>query len=155
MESEPTPEDAAQALAAMRQATARARPFRLPLWYHVGVGAVLGCLVAVQALPLPGRVAGFVLTAVGVVLLARYYRRVSGRVVNGFRWGRTLPAALVMLGVAWAMLALALPGLVGPEPLLSPWLGGLITFVVAVPADWFWVRAYQAELVAQHGGDQP
>jgi hypothetical protein len=149
MESERTPgtspDDVARLLAQMRQATSRARPFVLPLWYHVAVGVVFGALVALQAVPLSARVAGYLVLAGMTVVLVRFYRRVSGRVVYGFRRGRTLPIALAMLATTWAMLALVTPGLFGPAPVLSPWLGGLITFVVAVPAELAWGRAYRAE----------
>ena|SRR5688500_735167 len=145
LERQPSPQEAARALEAMRGAARRARPFELPLWYHAAFGAVMAGCVAAQALRPPHNLLATVMVLAVVPWLVRYMRRVTGRALSGLRWGRTLPLGLAMVALAWACSFAVMPGPGGREPVLSVWQGAFITFVIAALADWLWVRVYRAE----------
>lgn len=139
-------QEAAEALAAMRRARVRANTIRrLPFAYHFGFGAMMaGFIVAVN---LPTWAFGFAmagLTLVGV-LLYHWQRRATGRWINGYRAGQTLPLTILVVAVLVGLLLTSNPAGAPSFNLFTPVQGALLAFVIGTAFDWLWVRIYDRE----------
>ena len=90
MESDLSPQDAQAALAVVHSArTSLADRMVTPWWYHPVLGLLLGGLIAVQAVPWVLLQAAYLLFyLLGILLLAKSYRRCTGVWVSGMRPGR-------------------------------------------------------------------
>lgn len=139
-------QEAAEALAAMRQARARANTIkRLPFAYHLGFGAMMaGFVVAVN---LPGWAFGFAMAGVILLgtLLYQWQRRATGRWINGYRAGRTLPLTILAVVVLIGLLLTANPEGAPTFNLFTPLQGALLAFVIGTAFDWLWVKVYDRE----------
>jgi hypothetical protein len=139
-------QDAAEALAAMRQARARANAMkRLPFAYHFAFGALMAGFVAAPSLG-KGMV-GFVpalliLMAVG---LYHWQRHATGRSLNGFRAGRTLPVTILTITALCVLVFISNPGTMPTFSLITPLQGALIAFFLGTLLDWVWMRVYDRE----------
>jgi small-conductance mechanosensitive channel len=143
------PNEAAEALLSMQKARRRANEIkRLPWTYHPAVGAVLGCWVAMQALPRWWFGIALLALVAATYALYDWQREASGRWINGFRMGRTIWVALAMMLVVLALVMTSNPVLMPSIVLFTPIEGGLIAFAAATFLDWMWVRVYDAEMRA-------
>lgn len=139
-------EDAAEALAAMRQARMRANTMRrLPFAYHLAFGAMMaGFVVAVNLPTAAFGLAMAVLTLIGV-LLYQWQRRATGRWINGYRLGRTLPLTLLVVAALIGLLLTSNPDGAPTFNLFTPLQGALLAFVLGTGFDWLWVKIYDRE----------
>jgi len=124
---------------------------RAPLWYHPALGLLAGGYVAVQAAPMGARFAYMALSAVGLLLLVRAYRRKTGMWVSGFRAGRTRWVALALLAVLWGVMGLTmwLEWQVGVRGAFL--VGGLVVAVATTIQGFVWEAAFRRDL--SEGGD--
>lgn len=139
-------QEAAEALAAMRQARVRANTIkRLPFAYHLGFGAMMAGFVAV--VNLPDWAFGFGMAAVITlgVLLYRWQRSATGRWINGYRSGRTLPIAISTVVILCGLLITSNPEGAPTLNLFTPVQGTLLAFVLGTALDWLWVKVYDRE----------
>jgi hypothetical protein len=139
-------QEATEALAAMRQARVRANTIRrLPFAYHFGFGAMMaGFIVAVN---LPSWAFGFAMAGVILLgtLLYRWQRSATGRWINGYRAGRTLPLAIVTAASLILLLLTSNPDGMPTFNLFTPVQGALLAFAIGTAFDWLWVRIYDRE----------
>lgn len=139
-------QDAAEALAAMRQARIRANTIRrLPFAYHLGFGAMMaGFVVAVN---LPHWAFGFAMAGLILigVLLYQWQRRATGRWVNGYRVGRTLPLTILVVATLVGLLLTSNPEGAPTFNLFTPLQGALLAFAIGTGFDWLWVKIYDRE----------
>lgn len=144
---QPTPIEAAEALAAMQASRARlAAAAECPPQRHLAFAAVMGGLIATPALPTP-----FPLLAEGVLLLAialivRWDRRRTGMFINGYRAGRTRPLTFLLLAT---MLVLYIAGLwlLRERGLYwAPLAAGVIGAIVGYWTSVVWMRVYRDEM---------
>jgi hypothetical protein len=139
-------QDAAEALAAMRQARIRANTIRrLPFAYHFAFGALMAGFVAAPSL---GQ--GFVgfaspLLILLSVVLYHWQRRATGRWLNGFRAGRTLPVTILTITALCVLIFISNPGTLPTFSLITPLQGAAIAFVLGTLLDWAWMRVYDRE----------
>jgi len=139
-------QDAAEALAAMRRARVRANTIRrLPFAYHFAFGAMMAGFVA--AVNLPTWALGFAMAGlIGFgVLLYQWQRRATGRWVNGYRAGRTLPLTFLAVAVLVGLLLTSNPHGAPNLNLFTPLQGVLLAFGVGTGFDWLWVKIYDRE----------
>lgn len=103
METQPPPDDAVAALDLVHHArTALADRLVTPWWYHPVLGLLLGAFLASYAVGSGLAIGiGVVLYGVGVGMLTRRYRQITGVWVNGLRAGSASRWA-------WALGAVAL-----------------------------------------------
>ena len=117
-----------------------------PAWYAPLYGCGCGLIVAGGGLPQPW---GGLLVAIGIVSVALLYMRwtqSSGLSVNGYRAGTT---RVIAVGLAIAMVALMLAGLVLRARLGLVWapvLCGVLGALVAAFASAAWDKAWQAQI---------
>jgi len=139
--------EAAAALASMRQV--KGRMTKGPRWgwkYHFLFGALMGTLMAIQALPIVWRFVGLALSFLAILLIKKWGRDASGRFINGFRRGRTRMVAVGLLCIWVPLYALCTWLAFDRQIAMAPIYGGLVMFPVGVFADWLWVKAYDADL---------
>jgi hypothetical protein len=123
-----------------------------PAWYAPLYGIGCGLIVAGVGLPQPW---GMLLVTIGIVsvtLLFMRWTHSSGLSVNGYRAGAT---RVIAVGLAVALVALMLAGLVLRERLGLVWapvLCGLLAAFVAAFASAAWDKAWQAQI--RRGGGQ-
>jgi hypothetical protein len=139
-------QEAVEALAAMRDARVRANTIRrLPFAYHFGFGVMMaGFIVAAN---LPNWAFGFAmagLIAFGA-LLYQWQRRATGRWINGYRTGRTLPLTILVVAVLVGLLLTSNPEGAPTFNLFTPLQGTLLAFVIGTAFDWLWVKIYDRE----------
>ncbi|HEX9965358.1 MAG TPA: hypothetical protein VGB04_10300 [Allosphingosinicella sp.] len=119
---------------------------RLPFAYHFAVGALMGGWVAIQGLDswsfgLPLLL--FLALTWGVY---RWQLKATGRWINGFRAGRTLFVAALLLIMAVGLILTSNPAKLPHLALFTPVQGGLIAFAAATFLDWLWVKVYDSEM---------
>ena len=139
--------EAAEALSGMRSARVRANEMkRLPFVYHIAVGALMGGWVAIQGLD--GWGFGLALLAFLALTwgLYRWQLKATSRWINGFRPGRTLFVAILMLLVAVGLILTSNPAKLPHLALFTPVQGGLIAFAATALLDWLWVKVYDSEM---------
>ncbi|RYG75714.1 MAG: hypothetical protein EON59_17895, partial [Alphaproteobacteria bacterium] len=134
-------QDPAEALASMRRARARATEIRrLPIAYHFAVGALMAGFVFAPGLGVPLVGAAVALLMLATVLLYHWQRHATGRFLNGYRPGRTMPIAILLTTILVGLLLTSHPGIAPTFNLFTPVQGALIAFVLATVLDWAWVR---------------
>jgi hypothetical protein len=141
--------DAAAALKALRESReSMAVRAAAPAWYHLGLGAIIGGLTAIQALPVMARFPLMALCMVGLAALVALYKRRSGVWISGMRRGRTrwvTFGALALFGPIYLLCAwLALRG-IAPW---APYVGGVVNFAIMTAAGYLWDAVYRAEMRA-------
>ena len=149
MEEQPETEaeQAQRALEALADTRRRiAQRARWPLRRHMAFGALVGILVASDALPTPGQIGAVALMLLGTLLLVRYDRRRDGFFVNGYRAGRTRRVAFLFLGVALLGLAVAIVAKLRFGLVWVPLVAGVVIAVLGTMASLAWERAYRADL---------
>jgi hypothetical protein len=139
-------QEAAEALAAMHQARVRANTIRpLPVLYHPAFGAVMAGFVVAVNLP----IGYFGLAMAGLILLCtllyHWQRRATGRWLNGYRSGRTLPIAIALVAVLCGLLLTSNPEGAPTFNLFTPVQGALLAFVAGTALDWLWMKVYDRE----------
>jgi 4-hydroxybenzoate polyprenyltransferase len=122
-----------------------------PPWYAPLYGLCCGLIVAGGGLPQPW---GLLLISVGILSVALLYWRwtqSSGLSVNGYRAGAT---RVIAIGLAVALIALMIAGLVGRETLgliWSPFACGAAGALIAAFASAAWDRAWRAQIRREGG----
>lgn len=117
-----------------------------PAWYAPFYGIGCGLIVAGGGLPQPW---GMLVVAAGILSVALLYSRwtqSSGLSVNGYRAGTT---RVIAIGLALALVALLLAGLVLRERMGLVWapvLCGVLAALVAAFASAAWDKAWQAQI---------
>ena len=117
-----------------------------PAWYAPFYGIGCGLIVAGGGLPQPW---GMLVVGIGILSVALLYTRWtrgSGLSVNGYRAGTT---RVIAIGLAVALVALLLAGLVLRERMGLVWapvLCGLLAALVAAFASAAWDKAWQAQI---------
>jgi hypothetical protein len=117
-----------------------------PAWYAPLYGLGCGLIVAGGGLPQPW---GMLLVTIGIVFVALLYMRwthSSGLSVNGYRAGAT---RVIAIGLATAMVALMLAGLVLRAEMGMVWapvLCGAVGALIAAFASAAWDKAWQAQI---------
>lgn len=141
-----TEQEAADALAGMRGARVRAnRIKRLPFAYHLAFGAMMAGFVAAPALG-PSRIGAAVAILILVSIgLYHWQRRATGRWLNGYRAGRTLPISILLALAMIGLLLVSHPGTLPTFNLLTPMQGALAAFVLSTALGWIWMKVYDAE----------
>lgn len=142
-------QDAVAALAAMRQARARASRMRpLPPLYHLAIGALMAGYVVALNLPLRGF--GLAIAALSLLgtLLYHWQRRVTGRSLSGYRTGRTVPVTILMLVTMLGLMASSNPEGAPTFNLFTPVQGAVLAFILGAVLDWLWMLVYNREQVA-------
>jgi small-conductance mechanosensitive channel len=140
-------DEAAHALSGIKDARQRANGMkRLPWTYHVAVGALMGSWVALQGLSHWWFGMGLLAMLGGAAAIHLWQREATGRWINGFRWGWTLPVAMLMLLLFVGFLLTSNPALLPNLALFTPLQAGIATFFAATFLDWLWVKAYDREM---------
>jgi hypothetical protein len=117
-----------------------------PAWYAPLYGIGCGLIVAGGGLPQPW---GALLIGIGILSVALLYMRwtqSSGLSVNGYRAGAT---RVIAVGLAVALVALLLAGLVLRERMgliWAPVFCGVLGALVAAFASAAWDKAWQAQI---------
>ncbi len=139
-------EEAAEALLAMKDARVQANEMkRLPFLYHLAMGALMSAWVAAPSLPSEWFVIGLVLFLAATWGMYRWQLQATSRWINGFRTGRTLWIAVLMVVTGVGLVFTSSPNLPTFE-FFTPLQGSLIAFVVFTLLDWLWVKAYDSEM---------
>ena len=144
---QPTSNEAAEALAAMRASQARlALAANCPPQRHFAFALLLGGLIATPALaPFHALLAEGVLLA-GIALLVRWDRRRTGMFINGYRAGRTRPLTFLLLAI---VLALYAGGVVLSRHYglwWAPLAAGTAAAPIAFQASVMWKRIFRQEM---------
>jgi uncharacterized membrane protein len=140
-------DEASEALVGMREARVRANEMkRLPFAYHLGVGALTGGLVLLSSLPRWWFGIGLLAFLAGTWAMNRWQMQATSRWINGFRYGRTLWVAALMLIVIIGLVLASNEKMMPSFALFTPLQGALIAFVAVTFLDWLWVKAYDAEM---------
>lgn len=139
--------EAAEAFSRMRSARVRANEMkRLPFVYPSAVGVLMGGWVAIQGLDSWSFGLALLTVLALTWALYRWQLRATGRWINGFRAGRTLLVAFLLLTVVVGLILTSNPEKLPNLALFTPLQGGLIAFAAATLLDWLWVKVYDSEI---------
>ncbi len=140
-------EDALRMLAEVEAANADlAERAKAPVWYHPALGLLMGGLVAVQAAPIPAKLAYYGVYVAGLVLLMRAYKRHTGMWINGYRAGRTRWVAVGLAGLAILCAAIAVWLERERHLEAAPLVFGAIVAVLVTIGGFVWEAAFRADL---------
>lgn len=140
------PPSAAEALEGVRAINSQiAEQVLCPPQFHFAFGALMGALVAGEALPVPGSMAVLVVCMAAVVLMVRAQRRRLGFFVNGYRRGRTRVVAISLLVIVEALLFGSLWLKFHGLP-LAPLAAGALVVPIAIAGSYIWQAAYRTDL---------
>ena len=144
---QPSSNEAAEALAAMRASQARlAQAADCPPERHLAFAILMAGIVATPALPSPYALLAEGVLLLGVGLVVRWDRRRTGMFINGYRAGRTRPLALLLAAVFLALYGTGV-WLVHDRGL---WWGPLLTGAVTAPLGYYgsvaWQRLFRREM---------
>lgn len=117
-----------------------------PAWYAPLYGLGCGLIVAGGGLPQPWGMLVLATGILGVALLYLRWTQSSGLSVNGYRAGAT---RVIAVGLAFALVALLLAGLVLRERMgliWAPVFCGVLGAFVAAFASAAWDKAWQAQI---------
>lgn len=110
MTSEPTPETARRALAAVRERkAASSKRLNAPWWYDPVLGGAVAVLMLQAAVPLPWNVFPAALGCIVIALTLRHYTS-QDVWVNGWRRGKTLPVNFAYMAGFLALYGFAFGG---------------------------------------------
>lgn len=139
--------EAGASLAAIADQRARlAERLVTPRWYHPVLGLLLAMLMLCVGVDSPVVLGlGLAVYFVGLGLLVTVYRRRAGAWVNGFRPGRSRPAALATTVVLLGCGALSFAGRL-QDWLWAPIVAAVVAFVAVVVLGRAFDRALGAEL---------
>lgn len=140
-------EDALRMLAEVRAANADlAERAKAPTWYHPALGLLIGGMVAVQGLPIVGKIAAYLVFAAGLFLLICAYKRYTGLWINGYRAGRTRWVAVGLATITTLCMLMAVWLERDRGLTYAPFAFGAIVAVLVTIGGFVWEAAYRRDL---------